>query len=116
MAALGGALSTFSMKIQPRDLPAYAHDELGACFSDLDDKVRELLETVVPSNFVALPLKQVQPSIYSTAIEDDKYLTGTKMFLAVNSSMNEADLAKKVTQLIKISSPTQVEQLVRRAL
>lgn len=116
MAALGGALSTFSMKIQPRDLPAYAHDELGACFSDLDEKVRELLETVVPSNFVALPLKQVQPSIYSTAIEDDKYLVGTKMYLAVNSTLNEADLAKKVTQLVKISSPTQVEQLVRRAL
>src|ERR1700682_800909 len=116
VAALGGALSTFSLKIQPRDLPAYDHDGLGACFSDLDDKVRELLETVVPSNFVSLPLKPVQPSIYATAIEEDKYLVGTKMYLAVNSSLNQADLAKKVPQLVKISSATQVEQLVRRAL
>ncbi len=116
LSALGGSLSTFSLKIQPRDLPAYDHEELGPCFADLDEKVRELLETVVPSNFVALPLKLVQPSIYSTAIEEDKYLVGTKMFLAVNSSLNETELAKKVPQLVKISSATQVEQLVRRAL
>jgi type VI secretion system protein ImpJ len=116
LASLGGSLSTFSLKIQPRDLPAYDHDELGPCFSDLDEKVRELLETVVPSNFVALPLKLVQPSIYATAIEEDKYLVGTKMYLAVNSTLSETELAKKVPQLVKISSGTQVEQLVRRAL
>ena len=116
LSTLGGALTTFSLKIQPRDLPAYDHDELGSCFADLDAKVRELLETVVPSNFVTLPLKLVQPSVYDTGIEDDKYLVGTKMYLAVNSTLNETDLAKKVTQLVKISSGTQVEQLVRRAL
>ena len=116
LSALGGALTTFSLKIQPRDLPGYDHDELGACFTDLDEKVRELLETVVPSNYVALPLKLVQPSIYAAAIEDDKYLVGTKMYLAVNSTLNETELAKKVPALVKISSGTQVEQLVRRAL
>ncbi len=116
LAALGGSLSTFSLKIQPRDLPAYDHDELGPCFSDLDEKVRELLETVVPSNFVALPLKLVQPYVYATPIEEDKYLVGTKMYLAVNSTLNETELAKKVTQLVKISSGTQLEQLVHSAL
>src|SRR5215469_579914 len=116
LSALGGALTTFSLKIQPRDLPAYNHDELGPCFADLDAKVRELLETVVPSNFVTLPLKLVQPSVYATGIEEDKYLVGTKMYLAVNSTLSETDLAKKVPQLVKISSGTQVEQLVRRAL
>jgi type VI secretion system protein ImpJ len=116
LSTLGGSLSTFSLKIQPRDLPSYDHDELGACFSDLDEKVRELLDTVVPSNFISLPLKQVQPSIYATALEDDRYLVGTKMYLAVSSTMNEMELAKKVPQLVKICSTTQVEQLVRRAL
>jgi type VI secretion system protein ImpJ len=65
---------------------------------------------------VALPLKLVQPTIYATPIEDDKYLVGTKMYLAVNSTLDEAELAKKVPLLVKISSGTQVEQLVRRAL
>ena len=116
LAALGGSLSTFSLKIQPRDLPTYDHDELGPCFSDLDEKVRELLETVVPSNFVSLPLKLVQPYVYATAVEDDKYLVGTKMYLAVNSTLDETELAKKVPQLVKISSGTQVEHLIHSAL
>lgn len=116
LASLGGALTTFSLKLQPRDLPAYDHEELGPCFTDLDEKLRELLETVVPSNFVSLPLKLAQPSVYATTIDEDRYLVGTKMYLAIASPMNEADLARKAPQLIKVCSATQIEQLVRQAL
>jgi type VI secretion system protein ImpJ len=116
LTSLAGALSTFSLKIQPRDLPLYDHENLGACFTDLDEKLRELLETVVPSNFVALPLKLVKPSIYSTNIDDDRYLVGTKFYLAVSSTMNQGDLIKKAPQLIKVCSAAQIEQLVRQAL
>lgn len=115
-SSLAGALTTFSMKIQPRDLPGYDHDDLGACFTDLDQKLRQLLETVVPSNFVALPLKLVKPSVYATPIEDDKYLKGTKFYLAVCADMSEADLIKRAPQLVKVCSSTQIEQLVRQAL
>lgn len=116
LTALAGALTTFSIKIQPRDLPLYNHDDLGPCFTDLDEKLRELLETVVPSNFFSLPLKLVQPSVYATAIDDDKYLMGTKMYLAISADMNEADLIRRAPQLIKLCSATQIEQLVRQAL
>ncbi len=114
--ALAGALTTFSLKIQPRDLPLYDHEDLGACFTILDETLRELLETVVPSNFVTLPLKLAQPSIYATTIDEDKYLIGTKMYLAVNAEMSEPEIATKVPQLVKICSATQIEQLVRQAL
>ena len=99
MLSLAGALTTFSLKIHPRDLPLYDHDDLGACFTDLDEKLRLLLETVVPSNFVSLPLKLVQPSIYATSIDQDKYLANTKMYLAVSAEMNQADLINKTPQL-----------------
>ncbi len=94
MLSLAGALTTFSLKIAPRDLPLYDHDELETCFTDLDEKLRFLLETVVPSNFVSLPLKLVQPFIYATALAEDKYLRDTKMYLALNAEMNE-DYMKK---------------------
>ena len=116
LTSLAGALTTFSIKVQPRDLPLYNHEELGPCFTELDEKLRELLETVVPSNFVSLPLKLAQPSIYATTIDDDKYLAGTRMYLAVSAEMNEADLIRRVPQLIKLCSATQIEQLVRQAL
>jgi type VI secretion system protein ImpJ len=116
LTSLAGALTTFSMKIQPRDLPSYDHDELGTCFTALDEDLRTLLETVVPSNYVSLPLKPVQQSIYATTLDDDKYLVGTKMYLAVNAEMGEADLIKRVPQLIRVCSASQIEHHVRHAL
>ncbi|HWR51618.1 MAG TPA: type VI secretion system baseplate subunit TssK [Bryobacteraceae bacterium] len=116
MLSLGGALTTFSLKIHPRDLPVYDHDELEPCFTDLDEKLRYLLETVVPSNFVSLPLKLVQPFIYATALAEDKYLTNTRMYLAINAEMTEAELINRTPQLIKVCSATHIEHLVRQAL
>lgn len=116
MLNLAGALTTFSTEIQPRDLPKYDHDNLSFCFSDLDAKIRLLLETVVPSNFVALPLKLVQPSIYATALAEDKYLNNTRLYLAINADMKQAELIDKVPKLLKLASATHIELLVRQAL
>lgn len=116
MNQLAGSLTTFSTKIMPRDLPLYDHRDLGARIGDLDDKLRYLLETVIPSNFVALPLKYSSPSIYTTAINDDKYLNNTKMYLAMNAEMPEADLIQKAPQLVKACSANHLEHLVRNAL
>ena len=116
MLSLAGALTTFSLKVHPRDLPAYDHEDLEACFTGLDEKLRFLLETVVPSNFVSLPLKLVQPSIYATALSDDKYLKNTRMYLAIQAEMNEAELINKTPSLIKVCSATHIEHLVRQAL
>ncbi len=116
MLSLAGCLTTFSPKIHPRDLPPYRHDDLAGCFGTLDEIVRTLLETVVPSNFVSLPLKLVQPSIYATALADDKYLNGTRLYLAISAEMNQADLISKTPYLIKVCSANHIEHLVRQAL
>jgi type VI secretion system protein ImpJ len=116
MLTLASSLTTFSTTVQPRDLPLYDHDNLGACFTDLDEKLRTLLETVVPSNFVSLPLKLTQPSIYATALANDKYLVNTRMYLAISADIKEVDLLKKAPQLVKVCSATHVETLIRQAL
>jgi len=116
MLSLAGALTTFSLKIHPRDLPAYDHENLGGSFTELDEKLRLLLDTVVPSNFVSLPLKLAQNSIYATSIAEDRYLTNTKMYLAVQAEMSQADLINKAPQLIKVCSANHIEHLVRQAL
>jgi type VI secretion system protein ImpJ len=116
MLQLAGALTTFSTAIHPRDLPAYDHDNLGPRFRDLDEKLRILLETVVPSNFVALPLKYVQPSIYATPLEQESYVVHTRMYLAISAETPQADLIARAPHLIKICSSDYIEHLVQRAL
>lgn len=116
MISLAGSLTTFSPKFRPRDLPQYAHDSLGPVFTELDEKLRALLETVVPTNLVSLPLKQVQGSIYATAIDNEKYLVNTRMYLAVNADTSEEMVIQKVPQLLKVCSATHIEHLIKQAL
>ena len=116
MLSLAGALSTFSTTIHPRDLPPYDHDNLGACFTDLDEKLRALLETVVPTNIVSLPLKLIQPAIYATSLDNEKYLVNTRMYLAVSAETSQAEIVGKTPQLVKVCSVSHIDHLVRQAL
>lgn len=116
MLSLAGSLTTFSSKIEPRDLPKYEHEQLGSCFLALDAAITELLETVVPSNFVALPLRPLRDSIYATAIDKDQYFENSRPYLAISSDLREADLISRTPALIKTCSATHIEQLIRQAL
>lgn len=116
MLQFAGSLTTFSKDIHPRDLPRYNHDDPAPCFKKLEEMIRYLLDTVVPSNFVSLPLRLAQPSIYSTPLEDDKYLQNTKMYLAVNTEAAEDKIISGVPYLVKVCSANHIEHLVQRAL
>lgn len=116
MLSLAGALTTFSVKVHPREFPEYDHNDLGKCFADLNEKIRLLLETVVPSNFVSLPLVLTRPSIYATPLEDDKYMVNTRMYLAVAAEIGEGELIQKVPRLVKVCSASHIERLVSQAL
>ena len=113
---LAGALTSFSSKIAPRDLPVYNHEELGPCFAELDRLIRAMLETVVPSNFIALPLKLVRDTIYATSIEKDAYFEGSRFYLAISADIRDADLIDRTPKLLKACSATQLETLIRNAL
>jgi type VI secretion system protein ImpJ len=116
LLSLAGSLTTFSSKIEPRDLPRYEHERLGPCFLALDAAIMELLDTVVPSNFVALPLKPVRDSVYATAIDKDSYFQNSRAYLAISSDTSEADLIARTPKLTKACSATHIEQLIRQAL
>ena len=116
LLSLAGALTTFSNTIRARDLPLYDHENLGSCFKELDEKTRLLLETVVPSNYVSLPLKLVQPSIYATALAEDRFFVNTRMYLAISAETDEPSMITKVPQLVKMCSGSHIENLIRQAL
>jgi type VI secretion system protein ImpJ len=113
---LGAALTTFSTTIRPRDLPLYDHTNLGKVFADLDKKLRILLETVVPTNVVALPLKPVSSTVYATAIDQDKYLANTRMYLSIAADAPDDAIIRLVPRLVKICSATHIDLLVKNAL
>ncbi len=115
-SALAGALTTFSADVSPSDLPPYDHRDLQTSFERLDGMIRDLLATVVPSYHVSLPLRPTQPNIQATALDEERYLAATEMYLALRSELKEGDMVKRVPQLVKVSSGDRVEVLIRQAL
>jgi len=116
MTSLAGSLTTFSPKLRPRDLPLYAHDSLGTLFTELDEKLRSMLETVVPTNLVSLPLRLTKTSIYATALDNERYLRNTRMYLAVSAETKEESIIRDVPRLVKVCSATHIEHLIKQAL
>ena len=116
LSELAGALTAFSTTIDPRDLPRYDHEDLGACFLDLEKKLRIMLETVVPSNFVSIPLNLLRETIYAGSIDKDSYFENSRFYLAVSADMRDADIIERVPKLTKACSATHIETLIRQAL
>lgn len=116
MTSLAGALTTFSRTVHPRELPAYDHENLSACFTALDETVRALLETVVPATFASLPLRVVRPSVHATAIDQDRYFSAPQLFLAVSADVKPAELIARAPMLLKVGAADRVDLLIRQAL
>lgn len=116
MLRLAGALTTFSDEAEAGNLPVYDHHDPGPCFRALDDAIHRLLATVIPQRHASLPLKEMENSLHATALDEDRYLRATQAYLAVKSDADEADLIRKLPQLVKVSSGDRVERLIKQAL
>jgi len=116
MLGLAGALTTFSAEAEPEDLPAYDHRDPGPSFRSLDDAVHRLLATVIPRRHASLAMREIESSIYAAALDEDRYLQATDAFLAVRSDADEAELIRKLPQLVKVSSGDRLERLIKQAL
>jgi type VI secretion system protein ImpJ len=116
MLRLAGALSTFSLEAHPENLPDYDHNDLGRCFTLLDKNIRDLMETVIPSKFVSIPLEVKDRFIWGGSVTEDEYFRDSQFFLAVSAKMGVDDIIRKVPQLVKVSAQDDIQRLVRNAL
>ncbi len=116
MLALAGALSTFSLDEHARSFPDYNHNALGDCYSALDEKIRALLETAIPSKCISIPLSLVEKSVFGGVVAKDEYFRKSQFFLSVSAAMGVDDVVKQVPKQVKVSPPAEVHRLVRNAL
>ena len=92
LSRLAGALCTFSLDSQPRDLPVYDHQNLTDCFNQLDQHIRAHLETVLPTNCITIPLAAAGDCFYEGKVTDPRCLGNSRWVLAIRAGMPEADL------------------------
>jgi len=116
LSQLAGALCTFALASNPRDLPAYDHDEPEPCFRALEQHIRRHLDIILPSAAVTLALQPAGESLFTAPVSDARCLDpAAHWFLGVRSSVPAGELVTRTTRLVKICSAKFVARLVKEA-
>jgi len=116
MAQLVGQLMTFATEFHPKDIVKYDHDDLYFTFSNLSAVLKELLETVIPSRCVPIPLEKTRDTLYVGRVEDARLLKEAGFYLAVRSQMPESKLIEGVPRVVKIASRDVIDSVIGSAL
>lgn len=116
MAELAGKLMTFTPDRHPKDIVRYEHEDLYLTFSLLSQEIRDLLETVIPTRCVPIPLEKVRESLYAGRIVDDRLLKEAGFYLGVRAEIPEGQLIERVPRIIKVASRDTIEVVIGSAL
>ena len=116
MAELVGKLMTFSTELYPRDIVKYDHDDLHFTFFNLSTQLKELLETVIPSRCVPIPLEKTRETLYVGRIEDERLLKEAGFYLAVRAQLPESRIIEDIPRVVKIGSRDVIETIINSAL
>lgn len=116
MAELAGKLMTFVTDRHPKDIVRYDHTNLYVTFSRLAAELRFLLETVIPTRCVQIPLEKVRESLYAGRVEDRQLLDTAGFYLAVSAQVPEVQLIERVPRVIKVSSRDTIDIVIGSAL
>jgi len=116
MLRLGGALCTFGIDSHPRQLPLYDHINLEKCFGELDQHIRALLETIVPTQYILINLVKRAEYFYEAEITDQRCLDRARWVFAVRTKVSEPEVIARTPQLVKLCAKQYVPQLVKPAL
>jgi type VI secretion system protein ImpJ len=116
MAELAGELMTFTPDRHPKDIVRYEHTELYETFSRLSLEIRDLLETVIPTRCVPIPLEKVREALYAGRVVDDRLLKDASFYLGVRADIPEAQVMERVPRVIKVASRDTIDVVIGSAL
>lgn len=116
LSRLAGALCTFSLTTQARDLPLYAHHDLEGSFGALELHLRSHLDSVVAARAVVVRLAETAPTLFTATVADDRCFEPTaRWYLGVRTSLGPLETAARFPQHAKVCAAKFVLELVRRA-
>ncbi len=116
MAELCGRLMTFSTDRHPKNVVDYRHTDLFYTFNHLNAEIRSLLETVIPTRCVQIPLERTRESIYAGRVQDERLLETAEFFLGINAKVSEGQLIELVPRVIKLASRDVIDGVIGAGL
>lgn len=116
MARLAGTLMTFAIARHPKDIVRYEHTDLYLTFSQLAGEIRDLLETVIPTRCVPIPLEMTRESLYTGRVQDERLLKEAAFYLGVRAQVPESRLIERVPRVIKVASRDVIDAVIGSGL
>ncbi|HVG39145.1 MAG TPA: type VI secretion system baseplate subunit TssK, partial [Pyrinomonadaceae bacterium] len=116
MAKLAGTLMTFAINRHPKDIVRYEHTDLYFTFSQLAGEIRDLLETVIPTRCVPIPLEKTRESLYTGRVQDERLLKEAAFYLGVRAQVPESRLIERVPRVIKVASRDVIDAVIGSGL
>ncbi|MBV8048538.1 MAG: type VI secretion system baseplate subunit TssK [Paludibacterium sp.] len=111
-----GELLTFSSRYDLSDIPAYRHEAPGETFARLDEQIRDLLDTVISSRHMVIPLVNTRQSIHIGHLESDRLVENASFYLSVHSDQPASQIIESVPLKLKIGAPDDVEKILNSAM
>lgn len=115
LAELAASLMTFSMSHKLADIPEYNHRDAAQVLLELERIVRELLEVVVPNQYIPVPLEQTRSSYYVGRLNDAR-LKNAEFYISVHADMPGAQILELVPRAFKVGPPEEIEVVVNTAM
>lgn len=116
MSKLAGTLMTFAIARHPKDIVRYEHTDLYFTFSGLAGEIRDLLETVIPTRCVQIPLEKTRESLYTGRVQDERLLKEAAFYLGVRAQTPESRLIERVPRIVKIASRDVIDAVIGSGL
>ncbi|WP_287877471.1 type VI secretion system baseplate subunit TssK [Aquitalea sp.] len=116
LSRLAGMLCTFALERQLNDIPVYTHQQLGTVFGQLDSLIRDLLDTVIPTPVVLLPLQRDGANLWIAHLEDPRLREGADFYLSVHAAMPLHLLQEQLPKVSKAGAPEDVARIMSSAL
>ena len=112
---LAGALTTFTGEVDPSTFPQFFHDDLRATFEELFGLLDKMLGATVRERCIRVPLEPRKDGMWIGQLKDERLPKCPRFVLAVESDLDQQDIANRLPKLSKIASWKQINQIVRSA-
>jgi type VI secretion system protein ImpJ len=118
LATLTGQLMTFSadMDMRPNQFPPYDHDNLWECFSPLETRILRVLDTLISTNYVSIPLEKKTESRWVGRVADQQLFRTTQFYVTAGGDIPERKVTDELPRKMKVGGPDDIDRLIAAAL